>query len=160
MKKNKLSALLATGIMIFIALACGGDGESPAGNQNGGNTTTGNKSSSTDLTINRAEMRKDNGGEMSSDATTGYTTTDRTFHCYINWDNPKAGAKIKFVYTVVDAGGMKNETLKEIPLTTENEFQNEAYGKLKMNTAPPKGSYKVDVFVNDKLAKSVPFTVQ
>jgi hypothetical protein len=116
--------------------------------------------SSDELSIDVAEMRKDDGsGKMSEDATTTYTQQDRHIHSYFNWDNGKAGTRIRFVYIAVDAGGVKERQLNESKLVVENEFQNEAYSSLKLNRRLPKGKYKVDIYINDKVERSLPFEV-
>jgi hypothetical protein len=109
----------------------------------------------------KAEMRKaDSGGEMTKEVVNSFSQSEQKIFCYINWGNPKVGTKIKFAFVAVDAGGASNETFKEFNLTTENELQNEAFGSLTLTKPLPKGSYKVDIYVNDKLERSVPFTIE
>lgn len=115
---------------------------------------------SDELKLTAAEMRKDDGsGNVSEDVATSYTQADKKIHCYINWDNPQANTKIKFVYTAVAAGGAQDELIKEFTMTTENELQNEAHGSLTLSKPLPKGSYKVDIYINDKLERTLPFDI-
>ncbi len=115
---------------------------------------------SDELKLDVAEMRKDDGnGDVSEEVVNSFSQTDKKIHCYINWDNPKADTKLKFVYIAVDAGGAKNETVKEFTLVTENELQNEAHGSLTLSKPLPKGSYQVEVYVNDKLEHTLPFRI-
>ena len=115
---------------------------------------------STELKLTNAEMRKDDGsGKMSDEVVTSYTQADKKLHCSISWENSKPATRIKFIYIAVDAGDAKNETIKEISLVTENEEQNTARGTITLTNPLPKGSYKVDIYFNDKLERSVPFKI-
>ena len=110
--------------------------------------------------IDVAEMRKDDGeGKISSNVTDTFSRSDRKIYCYISWDNPKAGTKFKFVHVAVDAGGAKNEPLDEIVLVTENDFQNEGNSSWSFRRPQPRGDYRFDIYVNDKLERSVPFKI-
>ncbi len=114
----------------------------------------------TELSIDIAEMRKDDGkGQMSNVVTDSFTQSDRKFHCYVTWDNPKAGNKIRFVYVAVDAGRAKNEKINETILTTENDLHDEGRNSLSVRRRLPKGDYKVDIYVNDQLERTVPFKI-
>ncbi len=156
---SKLSGLLALALLVFVALACSSS-EGSSGTSNSNDSSKPSVGSSTEFKIDVAEMRKDDGnGEPSSEASNDFTQAEKKIHAYINWDNPKAGVKLKFVYTAVDAGGAKNVALKEITMTTENELQNEARGTLKPTKPLPKGSYKVDIYVNDKLERTLTFRI-
>lgn len=158
---TKLSGSLAVLILLCVGLACSESSGSETAERNS-NDNQSNKEivlTNGEFALDKAEMRVDKNGEMSAETTTNFSRSDKTIHCYINWDNPKANTKIKFAYSVVDAGGAKNQKLKEFGLTTENELQNEAYGKLKPTKPLPAGNYKVDIYINDKLARTVPFTI-
>lgn len=155
---TKLSGLLAVLVLLCVSLACS--------ESNGSETVQADSNANREIvlttgefTLDKAEMRKDEAGEMSKETTTNFSRADKTIHCYLNWDNAKANTRIKFVYSVVDAGGAKNQVIKEFGMTTENELQNEAYGKLTPTKPLPAGSYKVDIYVDDKLARTVPFTI-
>jgi len=154
---TKLSGLLAVLVLLCVSLACSESGAETSDTDSV--NTEKSVAASGEFTLDKAEMRENEDGEMGKQTTTDYSRADKTIHCYINWDNPKANTKIKFAYIAVDAGGAKNQTIKEFNLTTENELQNEAFGKLKPTKPLPAGSYKVDVYVNDKLARTVPFTI-
>lgn len=115
---------------------------------------------SNELRLADAEMRKDDGnGKMSKEVVNSFGQSEKIY-CFISWDNPKANTKIKFAFVAVEAGGAQNQTFKEFDLTTENEEQNEAFGSLNPTKPLPKGSYKVDIYINDKLERSVPFTIE
>lgn len=154
----KISSLLAVALLLLAVLACSGSGDSSSTSNS--NDASGQSAASNEFKIDLAEMRKDDGsGQISNEVTSTFTQADTKIHCYINWDNPKAGTKIRMVYIAVDAGGAKNENIKELSLVTENELQNEAHSSLKPTKPLPKGSYKVDIYVNEKLERSVPFKI-
>jgi hypothetical protein len=124
------------------------------------NDTPSASGNSNQVKIDVAEMRKGDGnGEMTKEVVNSFSQSDKKIYCYINWDNPKARTRIKFAFVVADAGGAKNQTLKEFNLTTENELQNEAFGSLELTKPLPKGGYKVDIYVNDELERTVPFSI-
>ena len=77
----------------------------------------------TEISIDTAEMRKDDSGKMSSEVTDTFTLSDKVIHCYIDLDNPKTGTRIKFVHVAVDAGGAKNETMKREHLDHEKRIR-------------------------------------
>jgi uncharacterized protein YcfL len=159
---SKLSSLLALSLMLFAVIACSSSSETSSTSSSSNSTTTSSPAAeaSTEFKIDTAEMRKDDGtGKFSDEVVNTFSQSDKKIHCYIDWDNPKTGTKIKFVFIAVDAGGAKNETIKEFSMVTENELQNEAHGSLVPNKPFPKGSYKVDVYVNDQLARTVPFKI-
>jgi len=121
---------------------------------------SGAQSDTGELALDAAEMRKDDGnGQISEETTETFSQSDKKIHCYISWENPKSGTKIKFVYIAVDAGNLKNETIKEIDLVTENDTYNSAHGSLIPRKPLPKGGYKVDVYLNDKLVQTVEFEI-
>jgi hypothetical protein len=163
-RSSKISSLLALSLLLFVVIACSSSGNSNSNSSSSsspdGNTASGPTGDASEFKIDVAEMRKDDGnGEMSKEVSNTFTQSDKKIHCYINWDNPKTGTKIKFVYIAVDAGGAKNETIKELSMITENELQNEAHSSLKPTKPLPKGSYKIDIYVNDKPARTVPFKI-
>ena len=120
--------------------------------------TTGDQSSTDDLGLDVAEMRKDDGkGGMSEEVTDTFSPSDK-IHCYISWDKPKAGTTIKFIFTAVKAGTIQNQKITEVKVVTEADSNN-ANGSLTPRRPFPKGSYKVEIYINDKLARTVEYQV-
>lgn len=161
-RTSKSSSLLALAMLLFAALACssGGSDTSTGNGNSSAAAPTATATASTEFTIDEAEMRKaDDAGKITDETVTSYSRNEKLF-CYVDWDNPKANTKLKFSWVVVEAGGAKNVVLKEFSLTTENELQNEASAAYTPGKPLPKGSYKVDIYVNDKLQRSVPFTIE
>lgn len=104
-------------------------------------------------------MAKDNGSGAPGDETNTFNPEDRNVHCLVKLKNPKEGIRIKFSWWIVDAGGSKNEKLKEIDYTTESS-DNMVHGNLSVQRDWPEGKYKVDVYVDGNLAKTLTFNVQ
>ncbi len=133
------SGWLAVGLLIFAVMAC----------------STSNTSSGP---ISEGHMAKDNNGEP-SDQTNTFAPGDRTVHCLVTLNEAKEGTRIKFAWTIVDAGDSKNEKLKDIDYTTGPK-ENIVHGHL---TAPrdwPTGKYKCEVYVNDKSEKTIDYYVK
>lgn len=157
---SKLSGLLALSLIVLVALACSSSEGSSGSSNSNDSTSPAASNSSNEFKIDIAEMRKDDGnGEMSNEVSATFTQAEKKIHAYINWDNPQAGVKIKFVYIAVDAGGAKDVTIKELSMMTESELQNEARGTLKPTKPLPKGSYKVDIYINDKQERTLTFRI-
>ena len=117
------------------------------------------KGNSTDVAIDVAEIRKDDGGQMSNEVSDTFTQSDKAIHRLVTLDNPRMGTRIKFVTIAVDAGGVQNEPINETTFVTENESQNEVRSSLTLNKPLPKGDYKVDIYLNDKLERTLPFKI-
>jgi hypothetical protein len=80
-------------------------------------------------------------------------------HCFVSLDNPKVGTRIKVVTIAVDAGGAKNRQISESTVVMENEFDDTVRSHLTVDRPLPKGDYKVDIYINDKLGGSMPFKI-
>jgi len=77
----------------------------------------------------------------------------------INLNKAKAGTKVKFTWIGVDVEGMtKNDEIKSIDYTT-NSFENKVHGHLQLPYDWPKGTYRVEVYINDNLDKTIDYTV-
>lgn len=112
------------------------------------------------LIIRLAEMRKDDGsGNVTDEATDTFPQSDKHFHSLINWDNPRAGTKIRFLWILVDAGGKQNDVMGDDESVTDNDETDQVRSRFSAAQPLPKGSYKVEIYVNDKLEASLPFKV-
>jgi hypothetical protein len=152
-------AWLAAGLLVFVVLAC-----NLSKNSNNANSTS-NANSNTDLElgsgtfIKEIHMAKDNGRGAPGDETDSFAPDDRTIHCVANLKDSKAGTQMMFSWWIVDADGTKNKKFKDIDYTT-GALENVVHGHL---TAPkdwPTGKYKVQVYVNGNLDKTVAYTVE
>lgn len=134
MNNKKWSFLLVLAVLLLASLAC-----------NFGASTA---------NIKEAKMYRDSEGTQ---ATTTFTPQD-TFYCIVELANAPDDTKVKAVWTAVDVEG--NE-----PNTPIDEAEME-YGSgtltfdLTNNGPWPAGKYKVEIYLNDKLDRTLEFSVQ
>ena len=91
---------------------------------------------------------------------------DDTFAVLVFLSEAKVGTKVKAVWTIVDAGEMQDKKLleKKIELTPEViegvKEANRINFSLTHNNPYPPGDYKVDIYLNGDLAKTVAFKIK
>lgn len=94
---------------------------------------------------------------------TTFSSTDPTIFCVVHLNVNKGSPTVRFVWTIVDGTDglnhkITNQKIGEQSGTTTNE--NILYNDLKrVGPAFAKGTYKVDFYLNDQLAKTATFTV-
>ena len=142
---------LACALVLTAVLACK---YSTNSNSNSNSNSNANSTSA----ISKITMAKDNGKGDPGDETNTFRPSDRVVHCLATLRTPKEGTRIKFSWWIVDAGGSKNELIKEIDYTTGPD-NNVVHGHLSLTRDWPKGKYKCDVYVDDALAKTVEYYV-
>jgi len=93
------------------------------------------------------------------DATSSFASTDNPFHYVVTLSNAPDDTKVKAVWTIVDAGAgqFKDQKLDETLLQSAGGTLDFT---LKGNQEWPKGKYKVELYLNDKLDRSADFEVQ
>ena len=158
------SGWLAAGLLLFAVLACNvskntnNSNNSNNGNKNS-NSSTSTRSANADVYIDQINMAKDDNGEPGESATS-FAPDEHTVHCVIALNKAKAGTKIKFTWIGVDVEGMtKNDEIKSIDYST-NSFENKVHAHLTLPKDWPKGKYKVEVYINDALDKTISYTVE
>jgi hypothetical protein len=160
-------AWLAVGLLVFVVLACNlGKKNANNANLNGNaNTNAGSTSSGGGETtgpgieIAEIHMAKDDGNGDPGDETSIFERGDRTIHCVTTLKAAKSGTQMKFSWWIVDAGDTQNRKIKEINYRTRT-LENIVHGHLTLPQDWPAGKYKVDVYVNGDLDKTVFYTVQ
>jgi hypothetical protein len=89
-----------------------------------------------------------------------------TLGVLVKLSGPKAGTKVKGVWTVVDAGGMKDKKIfeKEVAMTADvlktAKEKDRVDFTLSHDNPYPTGAYKFDVYLNGELADTVEFEVE
>ncbi len=151
MKQN--SVWFAAGLLLFAVLACNLGNK----NNNSNNANTENVASGSD--IKEIYTAKDDGSGQPGDHTNTFAPGDRTIHCVATLKEAKAGTEMKFSWWIVDADGTQNKKVKDIDYTTKT-LENVIHGHLSLPQDWPKGKYKVEVYVNGNLDKTVNYTVQ
>lgn len=134
------SGWLAAGLLVFAVLAC--------------NVSTNNSSGP----ISEGHMAKDHNGEP-GDETNTFSPSDRTVHCVVTLKEAKEGQRLKMTWSIVDAGGTKDEKLKDIEYTT-TEKENGVHAQLTWPKDWPSGKYKCEVDVNGKSEKTIDYFVK
>jgi hypothetical protein len=137
-----LSAILAMSIVLVFGLGCSESGDAKPAEKKSGVPTV---ESVTMLSADGTEVKQ-------------FKPTDNPQKFAVKMSEMGA-ARVKAVFTAVDADGQKNVKLldKELELT---DAMNTASYSLKLPSDFPVGNYKIDVHVNDKLAKTVEYKVQ
>ncbi|MDQ3063965.1 MAG: hypothetical protein M3R14_14060 [Acidobacteriota bacterium] len=168
---KNLSAILALAILLTVGLACS-DSENAAAGDNTTTTTqkelktddtansaTGGESTD-DVTIEYATLHRDDGGGDDGEEVESFKPTDNPQYIKVKLSEFGSDNLVKAVFTAVNAGGAKNFKLFEKEMKMET-FTNVATFNLSLAGKPfPVGDYKVDIYVNDKLAKTVNYKVQ
>ena len=151
---------LAAGLVLFALLACSIGNTNNSNNSNNSNSesTTTKKTSTGDVYIDKIHMAKDDNGEP-GDSATSFDPSDRTIHCVINLNKPKSGTSVKFVWIMADVGSTKNGELKTIEYTTDGK-EDLVHAHLTYSRDWDKGTYRVKVYINGDLDKTIDYKVE
>src|SRR5688500_10879340 len=92
------------------------------------------------------------------DPTTEFAPGD-TFFLIVELDDPPSGTRVKADWSAVDAGGETNVKIgdKELTITGNTNIVNFS---LALPRPWPVGIYKVDLYINDTLSRTLEFTVK
>ena len=155
-------AWLAAGLLVFVVIACNLGKRTANVNVNSNDNrppvaTT--EDAGPGNHIQEVHMAKDNGRGAPGDETTSFSAGDRTIHCVVKLKEAKRGTAMKFSWWIVDADGSKNQKIKDIDYTTRT-LENIVHGHLSLPQDWPIGKYKVQVYVNDDLDRTVPYSIQ
>jgi hypothetical protein len=159
------SGWLAAGLLLLAVLACNlGKNNNNSNNSNSNsnnrnsNTVQTNRPPNAEVYVDSVNMAKDDNGKPGADTTT-FSPSDSKIHCVINLNKAKGGTKIKTVWVAADVEGYtKNQELKTLDYTT-NSFEKKITGYLTKNEWP-KGQYRLEVYVNGALDKTIDYTVE
>ena len=153
-------AWLAAGLLVFVVLACN---LSKNSNTNSNSNSNSNSNTSSDLgsgqAIKEIHMAKDDGNGAPGDETNTFAPSDRTVHCVATLKNAKSGTQMKFSWWIVDADNTKNQKIKDIDYTT-GALENVIHGHLTLPQDWPVGKYKVQVYVNGDLDRTLAYSVR
>ncbi|MEK6282475.1 MAG: hypothetical protein AABN95_19110 [Acidobacteriota bacterium] len=154
---------LAAGLVLFVVLACNLGKKTENANSNSNSNANSNSRAETNTGsgeyIKEMHMAKDNGRGAPGAETDSFAPDDRTIHCVVKLKEAKAGTKMQFSWWIVDAEGTKNQKIKDIDYSTR-ALENIVHGHLSLPQDWPPGKYKVQVFVNGDLDKTLAYDVQ
>jgi hypothetical protein len=147
-------AWLAAVLLVLVVLACN------LGKNRNANTNTNSNADEavSGSAIKEIHMAKDNNGSPGT-RTNSFAPGDRTIHCVATLANPKSGTQMRFSWWIVDAEGSQNQKIKDIDYTT-GPLENVIHGHLTLPRDWLQGKYKVQVYVNDNLEKTVPYSIE
>lgn len=149
-------AWLAAGLLLFVVLACNLS-KNKNGNGNGNsNTNSGsNRPADAEIFTNEVYMAKSSSGP----ATSTFAPSDRTVYVVLNLNKAKSGTDVKVVWIAENAEGAINKQLKTVEYTTK-AFEQKIPGYLTWSQDWPKGRYKVEVYINGHLDRTVYYDVE
>lgn len=91
--------------------------------------------------------------------TTTFAQEDQEIQLVVNVGNAPDDTQVKAVWSIVEVEGHEPAVLYESPLTL-NSGENIAHFSLTNDQLWPAGRYKVDIYLNDKLDKTVEYQVE
>ena len=109
--------------------------------------------------IAEISLARDDGNGNPGDATDKFITTDRLIHCIIQLNSDKP-VTVKMNLIAVKANGLKPETKSIIVNYTTKENQNRVSFTASPDRVWAAGIYRVDIFIDGKLAISQTFTIE
>jgi hypothetical protein len=162
------SGWIAGALLLSVVLACNlsknGNNSNNSNNSNNKNKNENtskapstNRPANAEVYVDRVYMAKDNDGQP-GDETSSYEPGDHKVHCLIDLNKAKKGTEIRFVWKAVDVEGGKNGEIKSTDYTT-NSFENKVHGHLQLPYDWPKGTYRVEVYINGNLDKTIDYTI-
>jgi len=159
---RKHPAWLAAGLLLIAVLACNLGKNNNANNSNNNSNDKGTVAGSdtgSGAAIKEIYMAKDDGSGQPGDHTSTFEPGDHTIHCVATLKEAKSGTAMKFSWWIVDADNTQNKKIKDIDYSTK-ALENVIHGHLSLPQDWPKGKYKVQVYVNGDLDKTVNYTVE
>jgi hypothetical protein len=94
-----------------------------------------------------------------TEATTSFLAGDRTIHCIVELSQARSGTAVKFIWKTVQIDGSANEEIKTVDYITKG-LEAIVHGNLTLPSDWPQGTYKVEIYLNNVLAKSVSYSVR
>jgi hypothetical protein len=113
--------------------------------------------SSEPLKIDSVTLAKDDGSGNAGQTVTGFAPGDHVLHATVTLNHLETGLKVKLSWIAVDAGGETNTEIANSEFTAL--VGNVINGQVSLPNDWPTGKYRLDIYLNDKLAQSVDFTV-
>ncbi|HYN83670.1 MAG TPA: hypothetical protein VER32_00345 [Pyrinomonadaceae bacterium] len=111
-----------------------------------------------EIFVTDAELARDDGAGRAGQRVTGFRTKDNPLHCVASLNKPREGVRVRFVWTAVDAGGERDRVLADAEYVTR-AGESRADGVASLPREWPRGRYRVQVFLNGRVVKSLDFNV-
>jgi hypothetical protein len=118
-----------------------------------------NSNENKEVVVEEISLAKDDGKGNVSEATNSFTTTDVPIHCFVGLNSTRS-VTVKMIFVAV-----KSETLRpETKVVTVSYKTNGKQDGVNFNASPETtwaaGAYRVDVFIDGKLSKSLEFEIK
>ena len=154
--------------MLSVIFACdlsnknGNNSNNSNGNKNKNQNTsealpTPNRPADAQVYIERIYMAKDDNGQPGAE-TVLYEPGDHKVHCLIYLNKARKGTLIRFVWKILDVEGTRNQEITTTEYPT-NSFENKIHGHLERQLDWPRGTYRVEVYINGYLDKTIDYTI-
>lgn len=145
---------VAAGLLLFVVLACNLS-KNKNSNVNVNINTGSNRPADADVYTDEVYAAKSEDGA----ATSTFSPSDRTVHVVINLNKAKSGTDVKVVWFADEVEGARNKQLKTLEYTTK-AFDRKIPGYLRWSQDWPKGRYKVEVYINGNLDRTIFYDVE
>lgn len=121
---------------------------------------TANVSTAKGLYIASINMADDDGNGQPGDTATSFNPSDKIVHCVVTMKEALPGTKLKFRWYAVNAKGLpKNQAFKDVDYTT-GASEKVVHAQLTTKQDWPTGDYKVEVYVNGALDRTIEYSVE
>lgn len=111
------------------------------------------------VVVEELVLARNDGDGKAGEVTEKFTTTDTPIHCFIQLSSVKP-VTVKMILVAVKTVGLKPETKSVSVSYTTNGKQNQVNFDASPEGVWAAGSYRVDIFVDGKLAKSRIFEIE
>lgn len=113
--------------------------------------------SSEPVKVDSVTLARDNGSGSAGEAVTSFKPTDHIFHATVKLNRVDSGLKVKLSWMAAEVGEVKETEIDHNDFTAPTT--NVIEGKVELPNDWQPGKYRLDIYLNDKLAQSVDFTV-
>lgn len=112
-----------------------------------------------DVRVEELYLARDDGSGKVGETTQNFFTNDIPIHCVVELDSVKP-VTVKMVFVAVRVNGVKPETKVITSKYTTNGEQTQVNFTGKPDKVWVAGNYRIDIFIDEKQAKSIEFEIQ
>ena len=98
-------------------------------------------------------------GSTPGEEVESFSPSDRTVYCIVELNDAQPGARVTSTWTVVDAGELKDQKIRDLAYTTTANRKSFDF-HLTNPQDWPTGDYKVDVYLNGQFVRSVEYQIK
>jgi hypothetical protein len=145
-----VAARMLVVLIAFFGAACG--------SYRSGDAAEGPTAQTRDLAIKSVKLMRDDGKGNPGEEVKSFHPSDRKQHFQVELSNMKMGAvEAKWIFTAVETTAGKDIKIGEFK--GSGLVANVISGSVKLPRDWPTGSYKADLYLNDKLIKTIEYVV-